>query len=227
MIDSTSPASQITSMLSAPATQSDKDIMGRDDFLLVLITQLRHQDPMEPMGQEQMIAQLTQFNILDEVRNLNTTMAQGMEQDQESVSLLVALQQALLNSQIVSLIGKEISAAHSQVNAGHHGTPTFSFEVPPGTANVTVTLLDANGAPARIEDLGAQSGTVEYRPDTDGLPEGTYVIQVEALMNDGTTSTLTTYLHGMVSGIRFAENGTVLELDGEQVFLPDVISISA
>lgn len=227
MIASQSPTSQITSLLSQPASTSDKDIMGRDDFLRVLITQLRHQNPMEPMGQEEMIAQLTQFNILDEVRSLNSTLAQGMEQDRNNITLLLALQQALVNSQSVSLIGKQVGAYHDQVTVGDGEAPTFMFDAPAGTANVTVELLDASGRAARVESLGARNGLVEYRPGTDGLSEGTYSLRVEAVLNDGTTQALNPRLEGIVTAIRFREEGTVLEIEGQEVFLADVISILA
>lgn len=225
MIDSTLPASQITSMLSDPGPTSQKEIMGRDDFLLILITQLRHQDPMEPMGQEEMIAQLTQFNILDEVRDLNGAIVQGMEQNQQNIAVLIALQQAMLNSQSVSLIGKQISANHDGLQVGEGDPPTYLFEAPAGTANVTVTILDSSGVAARVEDLGAQSGTLEYRPNTGSLSEGTYSIQAEAVMNDGTTLPLVPRLRGTVNGLHFVEGMAVLDVDGQEIFLSDVISV--
>jgi len=227
MITAQSPTSDISRMLSYSAPSSEKDIMGRDDFLRVLITQLRHQDPIEPMGQEEMIAQLTQFNILDEVRSLNTTLAQGIAQEQDNVSLLVALQQALLNSQSVGLIGREITAYHDRLRVGEGEAPTYTLEAPAGAANVTVTILDANGATARVEQLGPRNGAIEYRPDTGGLSAGSYRIEVEALMTDGTTQTLTPRLQGTVTGVRFLETGTVLEVDGQQVFLSEVTAIVA
>jgi len=53
----------------------------KDDFLRLLITQLQHQNPLKPLDNQDFIAQLAQFNVLDELKRLN-----------EQMSILVELQ---------------------------------------------------------------------------------------------------------------------------------------
>lgn len=62
--------------------------VGRDQFLRLLVTQLQNQDPLEPVGQQEFIQQLSQFSMLEGIEKLNTsfeswmkiqTLAQGAE----------------------------------------------------------------------------------------------------------------------------------------------------
>lgn len=57
------------------------ELPGRKDFLLLLITQLRHQDPLAPMEEKDFIAQLTQFSILEEIQGLNKNLTDAMERE--------------------------------------------------------------------------------------------------------------------------------------------------
>lgn len=52
------------------ATPPNNDI-NRDMFLRLLMEQIRNQDPLEPMGNEAMLAQLAQFSSLEQMNNLN------------------------------------------------------------------------------------------------------------------------------------------------------------
>ena len=74
---------------------------ARDEFLNLLVTQLRHQDPFEPVKQEDFLAQLAQFSTLEGIEDLNTSF-EGYLQLQEELLQLQSLSGA------TNLVGKEV-----------------------------------------------------------------------------------------------------------------------
>lgn len=52
--------------------QQSPGILGKDDFLKILITQLQNQDPSNPMDDREFIAQMAQFSSLEQMTNMNT-----------------------------------------------------------------------------------------------------------------------------------------------------------
>src|SRR5205807_8984828 len=58
----------------APTTTDKSKSLGNQDFLKLLMAQLQNQDPMKPMDDTQMIAQMAQFSALEASQQLNATM---------------------------------------------------------------------------------------------------------------------------------------------------------
>ena len=76
----------------------DPSALGKDDFLRLLITQLKYQDPISPVDDKEFIAQMAQFSSLEQMQNLNTNLSEMMLAQQK----LSALGQAM------QMIGKEV-----------------------------------------------------------------------------------------------------------------------
>ncbi len=70
--------------------------MGKDQFMLLLLAQLRNQDPLKPMEDREFIAQLAQFNMVEQMQQMNEGLLSMMYMDQFS--------------QAAPLIGKTIEA---------------------------------------------------------------------------------------------------------------------
>ncbi len=79
-------------------TSENRGILGKDDFLKILIAQLRNQDPLNPMEDREFVAQMAQFSALEQMMNMNKSI-QTLAQAQLSASLV----------QHSELIGKKVT----------------------------------------------------------------------------------------------------------------------
>jgi flagellar basal-body rod modification protein FlgD len=116
-----------TTQTSQTSTITKKDL-GKEDFLKLLILQMQNQDPLEPMKNEEFVAQLAQFNSLEQMQNLNKTMAS--QTNLQSVS------------QTASLIGKSVVIQDSNGNQAAGVVKQVAYK--DGEARLLV--LDQNGS---------------------------------------------------------------------------------
>ncbi len=103
-----------------------KEELGKSDFLMLMISQLQNQDPLDPMKNEDFIAQLAQFNSLEQMINLNQTMA--------------SLGNLQILSQTASLVGRNIEALDDS-GASISGTVT-AVEFKDGLAKLVIQQED-------------------------------------------------------------------------------------
>ena len=90
--------------LGASLTSATQSSLGKEDFLKLLVAQLAHQDPLSPMENQEFVAQLAQFSSLEQMTNVNS-----------NLQLLQVAQASMTNSQIASLIGKNVEVRSDQV----------------------------------------------------------------------------------------------------------------
>ncbi len=83
--------SLLYSTVQAKQREGGKDILGKDDFLKILMTQLQNQDPLNPMQDKDFIAQMATFSSLEQMTNLTKTMEKFV--DNQSQSQLISYNQ--------------------------------------------------------------------------------------------------------------------------------------
>jgi flagellar basal-body rod modification protein FlgD len=92
----TTQSTTSTTGSSSPAVLENKSsILGKDDFLKLLVTQLKYQDPLKPTDQGQFMSQMAQFSTVEGINNLQSTLRE--------------MSQSTAVSQAVGLIGKEVT----------------------------------------------------------------------------------------------------------------------
>lgn len=90
----------------AQATEAMNKTLGKDEFLKLLVTQLRYQDATNPMEDREFIAQMAQFSSLEQMQNLNNSFTEGFQ------ALTYQLYMNGLNeglNQGLNILGKEVT----------------------------------------------------------------------------------------------------------------------
>jgi flagellar basal-body rod modification protein FlgD len=192
--------------------------MGKDQFLELLVAQLSHQDPLNPLEDKEFIAQLAQFSSLEQMMAVN-----------ENLTLLQMSQSAMANAQFTQLIGTEVIASSDTLYIEGGVAPSLRFGLEASAESASVSLIDENGMVARTFELGALSAGDHTIPwdglDAEGrlLADGAYQVEIQATDAQGATVTATSKIAGVVSGITFA-NGYPELIIGEALVRPADVS---
>lgn len=201
-------------------TAGDKEL-GKDAFMKLMLTQMKFQDPTNPMQSHEMAAQLAQFSSLEQLSNIHGTL-ESMKTQQSPSS----------NYQALALIGKRVSGDSSKVTrtAGDtkHG---ISFELLGDAAKVKVTIKDAAGNPVRKIEYGNMKkgqSSIEWNgllEDGTSARTGEYRVTVEGASLEGKKIYAKTAFGGKITGLNFTAEGPVLLVGSQSVKLSDVKKI--
>lgn len=195
--------------------------MGKDEFIKLFVTQLRHQDPMNPMNPDQMASQLAQFSSVEQLMNINAQ----LEAQARSTEQVAA---ALAGSTALGALGRTVTAVGNGVVIPESGEATVSAVVGTGGGSATLKVYDAAGREVGSRELGAVRGgwqTFELGSAADGLPPGKYTYAIEVVDAAGSPVPVQSYTTGRVEGIRHGPSGPMLIVDGLEIPLVSVIEV--
>lgn len=146
----------------------------QDRFMTLLVTQMKNQDPLNPMDNAQVTSQMAQLSTVTGIDKLNDTMA-----------ALISSVQVGQSYQATSMIGHNVLVSGNTVSTEGAGG-YFGVELPVGADKLSITIKDSAGNTVRNVELGAQSeGTLPLTWDgktNDGsvAANGDYKIEVAA-----------------------------------------------
>lgn len=198
----------------ASSSQTKKTTMGKDDFLKMLIAQLKNQDPLNPLDGTNFAAQLAQFSSLEQLQNMSTQL--------ETMSSSFS---SMNNVQVANLIGNEVSAKGNSTNV-EGSTNTLYYNLPSDVKQGNVKIYDAQGILVRTQTFGSQkAGINSLTWNCANLPAGTYTFEISATDTSGKDITPTTMVTGKVTGATFKSGVPYLTVNGQDLAFADIISI--
>ncbi|BBO88295.1 basal-body rod modification protein FlgD [Desulfosarcina ovata subsp. ovata] len=204
------------------STSSDEDetVMGKDDFLTLLVAQLQNQDPLNPSDSTEFTAQLAQFSSLEQLQNIN-----------DALSDFEVYQSTLNNIQSSSFIGKTITASGDTLTVEDGVANDIAFELEESSTSVYIQIYDASGTYVGDIDAGAMAAgqqTVSWDATDDNgtaVDDGVYTFSIMAVDADGNSVTATSYVTGTVTGIDYESGETLLLIGDQEVAISSMIRV--
>ncbi|AEB57850.1 flagellar basal body rod modification protein [Ectopseudomonas mendocina] len=188
-------------------TKQNKDL-GKNEFLNLLVAQLNNQNPLEPQGNGEFIAQLAQFSQVEGIEKLNTSMGSMLSSFQSSQAL-----------QASSLVGRKVIVPSEKAVVDTSESLKASTVLPVSSSNVYVNVYDNSGSLVTRINLGEQAaGNVSFiwdGKDSSGnvAPPGTYKFEAQATYGSETKG-LYTLLPANVDSVTLGGNELMLNLAG-------------
>lgn len=208
----------------SPLPSSAGPQLGREDFLKLLITQLQMQDPFQPMDNEDMIAQLATFSSLEQLEQMNSGLKDGLDMD-------LLLGQLLNNTMATNLIGRNAHVASDKFSMEKDDSVTIGYRLKGPAQSVSIKIYDKNDNVVRVlesEGISATSHTVEWDGTDehgDAVKPGDYRYEVEADGPGDSRIDLTSYLVGLVDGIRYRDGQAWLVVGADEFAMGTVLEV--
>ena len=206
-----------TSESYAPA----KAVLGKEDFLKLLVEQLKNQDPLNPMESTEFTAQLAQFSSLEQLTNMN-----------ESLEYLQLYQSSINNAQAVGFIGKTVKATGDSINVKDGISNQIQFDLARDAETVNIHIYDASDNLVKTINCGSfsdgEQSTAWDGTNDDGetVSDGTYTFVVSAADAGGETIEASTYMTVVVTGVTFKEGNAYLLAGDIEISMSDVIEVT-
>lgn len=213
----------IASVANSEVQQASK-VAGRDlaenfdNFLMLLVAQLKNQDPLEPLSTNEFTSQIVQFASVEQEIATNTNLEQ-----------MIALQRSNQTASAVGYLGKRIEAAGDTTMLAN-GHAEWNYDLPDSASSVKLLVADASGNP--VKRFEAPTNTGAHQVIWNGIdelgnimPDGQYTLSVTALDSDGKKIATTTSVVGVVSGLETSGEEIMLHVGSIGIPIDEVIAI--
>lgn len=189
-------------------------------FLALLTTQLKVQDPLDPLKANEFTNQLVQYSSVEQQLKMN-----------QSMETLIATVSSSNASNLVGYLGTRVTAEGTRSVLGD-GLATWKFSASAAAEDAEITIRNAQGAVVFKDkaDLSKGSGSYVWDGRTDSgttAPDGAYSIAFSAKDASGRAVTVKTQSTGVVSGIDFSGSEPVLKIGDVSVPLSSVTSVAS
>ncbi len=194
--------------------------LGEEDFLSLMMTQMKHQDPLSPMDTNQFMDQITQMNTVKQLMSANEKL------DQLTVGIT-----SINNESAVNLVGHEVVAHGDSFLHEAGSSEELVFELGTEAKEAVVTITNESGTVVDTIELG-ELGAGEHQVTWSGrnagggrAPEGNYKYSIDAVDENGQPVGVATFVTGLVEELRFVNGQPMLFIDGQEVGLGAILRV--
>src|SRR5690625_546678 len=205
---------------SSPLTQAGGEL-GKDEFLQLLVTQLRHQDPLNPMEAEDFAAQLAQFSSLEQLIDANKRL-------DSQLSYIYALDQGINTTEAVGVLGSTETAKVDEAVLTEGVPGIAESEVGGEGGGATLTFYDMNGEPVGSREIGyLEPGRHQIDLGEESqLPPGAHSYTIDLVDEEGESVPVSLLITAVIDGIRYGDSGPVLISGGVEIPLSSIVEVS-
>jgi flagellar basal-body rod modification protein FlgD len=204
------------SSASTSTTGVDKSMIAGNfqTFLTLLTTQLKNQNPLDPLDTNQFTQQLVQFAQVEQQLKQN-----------EQLATLVSIEKSAAATTALAYVGQTV-AFDGQSATLANNKASWTLQVPKA-ANVTVTVKSATGQTVYTGTYGMDAGTQTFVWDgvdnnNTKWPDGTYTLSATAKDSNGQSVAIPSEVQGVVDSVDLTKNPPLLSVGG-QAFTLDKI----
>ncbi len=215
------PAPVDTGATAAAASGAARnDSIDQQQFLMLFVSQLQNQDPLNPLDANGLTEQLAQFSSLEQLFTINT----NLEAVHEALTAREAVDPLRLLDTEVTVPGDTVTLADGTASG-------LVVDVPSGVLDLEAEIVTAGGAVLRTLSLGTPPvGELDLPFDGKDdrgatLADGSYQVRVTGRDADGESVSVPTLVRERVTGVDLSEQPPVLLLGTRRVALADVQAI--
>lgn len=188
-----------TSTTTSPNTAGSalpKDMLNQEDFMKLMIAQMKNQDPTKPLDGQEYLGQLAQFSTLNSIQEL-----------QKSFDTLAQSLMSIQTGQATNLVGKQVLTPSDR---GYYspGQPLSGQVTLPGNvSNLTLKVYSASGQLVNTVNMGSRSaGQADFSLDSQAMSAGVYRVVAEGTL-DGKAQQFTTQIWNRVESVSVGQSG--------------------
>jgi flagellar basal-body rod modification protein FlgD len=221
---------------SAPRTlPTNPNGMGRDEFLKMLVAQMKNQDPLNPMDGKDMAAQLAQFSTVEQLITMNKSLEEQKSAATEMKDAILSLEQTqneradelaqLIEGQMaMATVGKTGVTTGDTAWVDKDGNGTLVVDSGSLTGTGRITMINSKGEAVGQAIVGAVKpgqasfnvGDYEFEPP---LAPGQYTYKFDVAKDGGLYQSAKTYTAGRITGMKY-ENGNPILIIGDSLAVP-------
>ena len=210
-----------TSTATTATTSLSLTSLTADDFLKLLLVELKSQDPSNPMDSSTM---LSQFSSLTQV--------QQTQQANNYLKSLLESTSALSNIQAVGYIGKKVSCSSNKISVTSGTAGTSKYTLAGDASTVSISISDAAGTAIKTSELGSMSaGSYSFQWDGKNnngtkVADGTYTVSFTAKDSTGKNISVSTEGTANVTGVVYKDGVAYLVTDTGEILLSSVTGVN-